>query len=448
LTLINAVVIALGVGFTPWFESKNFLPGAVVGLGFVAVAVRRRLPIRAVGGTVGLIAISWVLLIAYNLHYFGHLLGFPEPRPSLNGQGALQVLALLLDRHQGLFVQVPTVALGVVGLWFARHTVPIAAVVTLVATAGILILNGTYVSNPFGGTVLAGRFEWSALPMLLAWSPYVLKRIDFRKSRTIATATVIVLLWIVQAVPIFDAEHYHFGSYFNAFVKGLSPWDPSLYPGWWPGVNNLLPALFPPTDPNRSLQMLVGWSGVHVLAIVGLLVLVCTLLLWMSRPTSLWPDSMRRLPTVSKIGGVAVGMAIVLIVLGVALPNRDLPGSALHWTGADLGSPFVAAGRSVRSSDLPLARGDTGVYTSSLSYTLVGNSSSGTLSMLRRPLGEVPPGAWTPASTTRLSSGNHTVSVTFQLPPSEIGVRMGAGRGSTLVVHDLLLTKRAAVSAS
>jgi hypothetical protein len=261
-----------------------------------------------------------------------------------------------------------------------------------------------------------------------------------------ALAIVIGVLWIIQAVPILDGEHNRFGSYYNAALT--PPWDPSLYPGFWPGLNNLLPALFAPTAPERSLQMLVGWSGVHILAVVGILVLACTLLLWMSRPPSLWPDSARRFPDISRVGAVVVAICAVAIVLGVALPNRDLPGAPSEWTGADLASPYVAAGQSVKGPQLALITADKGVYTSSFSYTLVGPTPSGTVWMLQRPLGQLVPGAWTRVSSTRLTSGTHTVAATFAIPASVIGVQIGVDPGSTLTVHGLSLVKRSASSAS
>ena len=445
LSLIGTLVVAIGVGFTPWFEPKNFLPALIIGVAFIGVVVRRRLPMRSTLLTLALIGVGWILLLSYDQYYFGHLLGLPQSSPGLNGEGVLGVIALLFDRHQGLFIQVPTVAVGLVGLWFARHRVPIAAMATLVAVASILALNGTFVGNPFGGTTLAGRFAWSAFPMLLAWSPYVLKRIDFSRARTIVVAIVISLLWATQAIPIFDGEHYHYSSYYNAMTKPPL-WDPSLYPGWWPGLNNLLPDLLPPTNRSRSFQILFGSSGIHLLAAIGSLVIICALLLWLARPESLWPGFAKRLPDVSKVGGVAVGVAGVFLALGLALPNRNLPDRSLQWTGANLGSPFNASGRTVITPDFPLTYGGAGEYTASLSYTLSGNGSPVTLSMLRSPLGQVSPPRWNAASITDLPNGDRTVSATFDLPPSLIGVQIQIGRGHTLIVKQLLLRKQAANS--
>jgi hypothetical protein len=446
LTLTNVAVIAIAVGFTPWLHSKNFVPAALVLVAFVVIAMRRKLSIPVVAITVGLAALGWLLLLLYNQHYYGRLLG-PQPETSsLTGQGTAQILALLFDRQQGLFVQVPTVVLGLVGLWFARRRVPIAALAALASSAAILILNGIYLAAPFGGTALAGRFEWSTLPMLLAWSPFVLKRIDLHKARTTALAIVISVLWVIQVVPIFDGEHYHFGSYYNASLS--LPWDPSLYPGWWPGLNNLLPALFPPEAPEQSLQMLVGRTGLHILAVLGILVLGCALLLWMSRRTSLWPESFRSFPNNSKVGGVVVGACVVAVVLGVALPNRDLPGAPLQFSGADLGSSFVAGRQAVRGPQLVLATGDKGIYTGGFSYTLAGGTPSGTLWILQRPLGQTHPTAWTRVSTTRLMGGSHTVFATFAIPASVIGVQVGVDPGSTLIMHGFSLVKKSASAAS
>jgi hypothetical protein len=352
----------------------------------------------------------------------------------------------LFDRHQGLFVQVPTVAVGLVGLWLARRLVPVTAIAVLVAVGALLFVNGGYMANPFGGTVLAGRFQWTTLPMLLAWSPYVLKRIDAKRVRTMGMAIVVSVVWIVQAIPIFDGEHYHYQSYYNAMNIPFRPWDPSLYPGWWPGLNHFLPVLMAPPSPQNYLQVLTGVSAVHLLAEIGVLAIMCLVLFRLAQAPRGSADPQERRQTItSKAAGAAALIAGVVVVLGFAIPNRDLPGVTLSWSGTNLGSPYVATGHSVTVAQLPLNNGDHGKYQATVSYTLSGNNSSATVSMLKRPLGYIPPVGWVSATTTVLRPGSRSVSTTFRLPPSQVAVTIRVATGSTLVIHSLQLAK---VSAS
>jgi hypothetical protein len=441
LSIIGVLVVGIGLGYPPWLEPKNFLPAGVLGVAFIVIAIRRRLPKRAVILTIGVIGVGWLLLLAYNQYYFGHVLGLPQATPVLSQQGVLGTLSLLFDRHQGLFVQVPTVAVGLVGLWLARRLVPVTAIAVLVAVGALLFVNGGYMANPFGGTVLAGRFQWTTLPMLLAWSPYVLKRIDAKRVRTMGMAIVVSVVWIVQAIPIFDGEHYHYQSYYNAMNIPFRPWDPSLYPGWWPGLNHFLPVLIAPPTPQNYLQVLAGVSTVHLLAEIGVLAIICVVLFRLAATSGESAEPHERRPIDSKASGAVALIAGLLIVLGFAIPNRDLPGVALSWSGTSLGSPYVATGHSVTVAQLPLNNGDHGEYRATVSYTLSGSSSSATVSMLKRPLGYVPPLGWSSATTTVLPRGSRTVSTTFHLPPSQIAVTIRVATGGTLVIHNLQLTK-------
>ena len=155
--------------------------------------------------------------------------------------GALwRVLALGLDRQQGFLIQMPTALLGVVGLWFA------------VATDGHQRADGdrgcrlrsgdqrdATASVPFGGASFAGRFQWTVLPMLLAWSAMFFARLqDFPRWLT-AVGVTIVVLWVVQGVPMLMGDHV----YLNRADPSSLPWDPALYPGWWPFFDRFLPAL-------------------------------------------------------------------------------------------------------------------------------------------------------------------------------------------------------------
>ena len=166
----SAIVVLVVAGYLPWLQVKNLLPAAVLLLAFLVAGRRtgsawRRLVVPAIAPVV-----AWLLLLLYNHYYFGHLGGLPEPLPRASRNGLEFTLGLLFDRHQGMFVQVPFALVGLIGLWVARRRLPVAVIASVLGAGAILLLNGTYVSNPYGGLTLAGRFMWTILPVLLLWS--------------------------------------------------------------------------------------------------------------------------------------------------------------------------------------------------------------------------------------------------------------------------------------
>ena len=107
------------------------------------------------------------------------LLGLPQPSPNLGARGLKDTLGLVLDRDQGLLVQCPTVLFGLLGLWYSRRTTQVTNVVLVLGVLAILVINGTQpIATAFGGVALAGRFQWTVLPLLLAWSPFFLRRLE------------------------------------------------------------------------------------------------------------------------------------------------------------------------------------------------------------------------------------------------------------------------------
>ena len=174
-----------------------------------------------------------MLLLGYNLHYFGHLLGLPEPGPKLTSLGLEYTLGLGFDRNQGLFVQMPFAVLGLVGLWLIRKKLPVAVVATVIGAGAIWVLNGTYVSNPYGGVSFNGRFMWTLIPVMIVWVAVVLARWQEAGRLFWTPAIVIALAWLYQAKPIIAGEHLYYNT--------GAPWDPASWPNWWQGFSSVLP---------------------------------------------------------------------------------------------------------------------------------------------------------------------------------------------------------------
>ena len=233
---VGPVIVVAAAVLLPWLQIKNLVPALVLVAALVAVRWRRSAPVGGTVAAVGCCVLGWVALASYNLWGFGRLLGFPEPSPRFSGRGAEYTLGLLFDSHQGLFVQAPLAVLGVLGLWMARRSGPVAVSATVLGVAAVLVLNGTYVANPYGGLSLAGRFMWTAMPVLLAWSGVVVARWqDAGRSLWVPMAAV-AGLWGYQAAAILDGSHVFYSAY-----RPQPLWDPAAWPGWWQGTERLLP---------------------------------------------------------------------------------------------------------------------------------------------------------------------------------------------------------------
>jgi len=415
LTRQGAWVFAAVIAFLPWLHVKNFLPSLVAALAFVAVAMRARAG-RASVIVIAVVVTSWVLLLAYNLYYFGHLLGYPQPNPELTKNALILTTGLLFDRDQGLFVQLPTALLGVAGLWCARRSVPIWATATLVSAGAVLLLNGSYTRVPYGGEALAGRFEWTAVPLLLAGCPLLIARLDLVPRRVWGAGAVIGALWVVQAIPILDGSHV----YYNA--SNPPPWDPSRYPGWWPRIDVLLPQLSPRGP-------LVGAPG-YALVIEG------ALAAW-----TLWFAV--RLTRTERIDGRYLGSGVALVALTLAylsaIAHYPLPAGPAPINESELSHPLVAGALPRSDPRVNLEYIGTGTYRGVLTYRLLGPTASGTLmlgcthptgSSRSRPLAALLPGTDSTAATIHCRAGT-------------LWYQTSVGARSQLAIQSLVVTKTA-----
>jgi hypothetical protein len=209
----------------PWMDQKNiFFP---VPLLVVFLVAARRASMRA--GALGVVVIPTVLslgaLLLLNWYGFGHLLGGAQRVELFGGNTLTRAIALLFDRRQGIFPQLPIVVLGLAGMWTARKRLPVA-VVTAILIMGAIIYGNATQPDSFGGYSFVGRFQWPTLPLLLAFAGlYLIDLWQKRRTAAILVSAATGGIFVIQAIPIVRNEFFY---YYNTLS-----WDPSTYGGWW-----------------------------------------------------------------------------------------------------------------------------------------------------------------------------------------------------------------------
>lgn len=269
ITHLTLAMVGLSVAVSPWLQPKNLIAAGIVMLAFLFVAWRQG-SITGPAVVLGVALVSVIAFFLFNHHYYGHWLGLPEPSPKLSRQGAQLTLGLLFDRDQGLLVQVPWAVIALAGLvFYGFRRLPAAAGATIVTFVAILLLNGAYVSNPYGGLSLAGRFMWTLIPISLPWLALVLARMQECRRSLLWPLGLGLLAWIWQAEPIFANHH----DYYNPIRIAYQPW-----PGWWPNLLRLLPQF------GRTSSVFGTHAWALLLELVVEAAVVAGVLVWLRRP--------------------------------------------------------------------------------------------------------------------------------------------------------------------
>jgi hypothetical protein len=313
--------MVIGLGFAPWLNFKNSVPTVIGVVAFAVVATRSRLPVRKVAAGAGSIGLLLVPRALYNTYYIGHLLGLPQAPPDHGSNGIASILALAFDRHQGMFVQLPVLVLGLLGAAFAVRKCSATTIGSLLSGTALLGVNGTYttvipdpaalngqhVVNALGNLSYAGRYQWSTVPLILAFVPFALHRLEVTPRRLRGLGAGIGALWLIQSYPVLLGDH----TYLNATVDPFTAWDPTLYPGWWGVVDRMLPTFY---GFGRSLSLVATWyqTGAEILGLC-----LFGLVVWAL-------GQGRHLPT-RRTAGTVAGLAGVLFVGSLAGPRQTLP---------------------------------------------------------------------------------------------------------------------------
>jgi hypothetical protein len=408
---LGTVVVTAVAAYLPWLQVKNFAPAIVLVATMVVVRTRtagaRSTTVIVV--VVGLVA--WGILLTYNHLYFGHLLGLPEPTPRLSRTGVQYTLGLLFDRDEGLFIQLPFAVVGLVGLWMARRKVPVAVMASLLSVGAILVLNGTYISNPYGQGSFAGRFTWTAMPVLVAWIAVVLSRWEELKRRLWAPSLVVAGAWIYQAVPILGGSHNYYTT--------TPPWDPAAWPGWWPGLDRALPQFDVPgrTLGTPSIALAVVIAGVAIIALIA----------WQyGRPAHL-----------SKLALVATAALAAVVVLSSLAVKPLRPTTTLTYTPAQLGTPVSGHDQSAASPTVDLQGILPGSYLVTVSYHVQGNTSRSAALLVSCTS---PSGAPVHSAATPLPSGQRSGRVVIHCSQNgDLATQFQTAAGTELVVGSLHL---------
>jgi hypothetical protein len=253
----------------------------------------------------------------------------------------------------------------------------------------------------------------------MAWAPLALRRIDRSAARIGALGATISILWVVQVVPILAGRHVYFTADFPA-----PPWDPASYPGWWSGLNVLLPVF---TSPRRVFGN--PWFAVLIevilVAVAGLVILrLCR---------------RRQLSSLPIGSGLAVAV-VALVVLAVVAP-RPLPTHPLTFTGSDIGSPLVSTAQPAAGPAVPLQGIGSGTYRAAVDYAIAGAGGSGTISVYCTRGTASSPSASRVTASAALTPGTHTATLTLRCPPGTLWAQLLVGAHTQLAVRTLQIIK-------
>ena len=352
------VVMGVLIGYLPWLHNKNLIFAGLLSGAVAAVCRQRKLGIRSLCFVAVPAVALWVPLLAYNLYVFDNPIGIVD---SLNlGMASwTRMAALLVDRRQGIVVQMPAVLFGIGGLWLFRRRTPLAVLATVVCLPLVIFLNGT-LANSFGGFSFAGRFQWEAAPLLLAFAGLALVRMaQVRPQAALLMAAVLGVLYVIEWIPIVASQHV----YYN-----LGFLDPDSYKGWWGALDPFSPIL---GDFARPWS--VVWHGgrvwLGVAFVLAMSVLVVYLVVRLSR------DSAKlRLPIVGSMVALLAVMGVATTLAAAPLPSPDvIPAADLNSTiGRVDGTARVVQGPSqsgalVFGPSWPIAAGR---YVASFTYDL------------------------------------------------------------------------------
>ncbi len=150
-TWIDVSIVSTCLVALPWLDQKNvFFPIPLL-VAFMVVRSRAHSPSRSLRFVVLPVLASLIALLALNFYEFGDLLGGSQRIELISGNTMIRAAALLFDRRQGLFVQLPIALLGVAGIWSWRKRIPVSTAIASFIVVVTIYGNATQ-PDSFGGT--------------------------------------------------------------------------------------------------------------------------------------------------------------------------------------------------------------------------------------------------------------------------------------------------------
>ena len=300
-------------------------------------------------------------------------------------------------------------------------------------------LNGQTVVNALGNLSFAGR-----LPVECgATAPGVhpLRRPpsggDAETTRRVS-APASGGLWLLQSFPVLLGDH----TYFNATIDPFTVWDPTLYPGWWGPLDQLVPTFY---GFGKSLSSVATWyqTGAEMLVL-----LLAAFAVW---ALGRGPHVRTRRTAVAIAGATAV-----IVVVSLAGPRQTLPLGSYRAPLPPSG--IVTAAGSVPVPVLPVVLRDVGAGTFrvGLSYSSSGHTSPTAMAVTATALPHQGSLIQLPAGRTGVVAGPVVVgivpvtagttagigAVTVRIPTtSTLSVQGTVGPSGHVVIRAIRLTK-------
>jgi len=352
-------VILVGVlaGVLPWFHAQNLLYSLIVVVAVVVAGRRRALPWKGALGrslvTVGALLASFV---TYNLFVTGKPTGPGGADFSVNLLAVTRTVALIVDRQQGILIQLPVILLGISAIWVWRRRIPVTAISIALLAALVIAIGGSF-SNSYGGASLLGRFEWTLGPVLLAFAGlFLLVLSQRRRPAFLAILGAVSLLYVGQALPILLRHHDYY------FLGEALPTGN----GWWGVLDPALPSFA--TFQSAWQSPALWWAIAALLCIAGLLVVLLAQLL---RPRGhLTWGPLLGISALAAISVVGVALSRPQMVTSISFSGASLP----HSAGTAFLGARVVVGQRADGAVVVFGPGwstfPSGRYEASISYLL------------------------------------------------------------------------------
>jgi hypothetical protein len=293
------------IGYLPWLHIQNALFAALLVVGLFLVNWWNRSKLAPLLVALVVAAGIWALMGIYDWYVFGRPQGPPGQAFSWGELGWTRVLALFLDRQQGLLVQFPVIVLAFAALWALRRRIPLTALCTVAVSAAVLVVSGAS-GNSFGGQSFVGRFNWTLCPVLLAFAGvYLLQLAHRRMGAAFFVSCSVLALYALQLAVLLHGDHTYYS------MAWLTPQTPAG-PAWWGPFDHLLPSF---------AQLDGAWRSTKVVWGVFFLVCLCGLLSYVA--AALVQRSTRARASVA--GVLLVASAVTLSGTAASASQRAVP---------------------------------------------------------------------------------------------------------------------------